>query len=61
MEESQEVVDEFFAVANEIAGAVSTTVDGNDLIVRRREALRAYGERRKCEKDDGVVNGLNNW
>ncbi|KAL3804224.1 hypothetical protein ACHAW5_011144 [Stephanodiscus triporus] len=60
-EESRDVVDEFFAVANEIAGVVSTTGDGEDLVARRREALRAYGERRKCEKDDGVVNGLNNW
>ena len=63
MEESQEVVDEFFAVANEIAAVSTRGGDGgdDDPVRRRREALKAYGERRKCEKDDGVVNGLNNW
>lgn len=42
-------------------GAVSMTGDGDDLVERRREAMRAYREKRKCEKDEGVVNGLNNW
>ena len=65
-EESQDVVDEFFKVANEIA-AVSITIDGTDgdggdeVVKKRKAALRAYGERRKNEKDDGIINGLNNW
>jgi hypothetical protein len=65
-EESQDVVDEFFKVANEIA-AVSTTIDGtagdggDEVVKKRKAALKAYGERRKSEKDDGIINGLNNW
>ena len=54
-EESQDVVDEFFAQANELAEK-----SGNDL-VKRKEALKVYKDRRKNEKDDGVMNGLNNW
>lgn len=54
-EESQDVVDEFFAQANEIAEAA-----GND-VAKRREALKVYKDRRKSEATDGVVSGLNNW
>ncbi len=53
-EESQDVVDEFFAQANQIAEV------GND-VMKRKEALKVYKDRRKNEKTDGVVNGLNNW
>jgi hypothetical protein len=53
-EESQDVVDEFFSQANQIAEA------GND-VMKRKEALKVYKDRRKNEKTDGVVNGLNNW
>ena len=53
-EESQEVVDEFFAQANEIAKA------GNDRS-QRKEALKVYKHRRKTEACDGSTNGLNNW
>jgi len=53
-EESQDVVDEFFAQANELAET------GNDL-KKRKDALKVYKDRRKNEKDDGVVNGFNNW
>jgi hypothetical protein len=61
-EESQDVVDEFFKVANEIAEVLTTTESGFDEVVKRRkEALRAYEERRKNEKDDGIIHGLNNW
>jgi len=66
-EESQDVVDEFFKVANEIAAVTtntdSTAVGGScdEVAKKRKAALRAYGERRKNEKDDGIINGLNNW
>lgn len=53
-EESQHVVDEFFAQANEIATA------GKDREERKKKLL-VYKERRKNEKSGGVVNGLNNW
>jgi len=54
-EESQEVVDEFFAQANELAGA------GTDR-AERKKRLEMYKDRRKHEKNvDGHVNGLNNW
>ena len=53
-EESQEVVDEFFKQANEVAEA------GRD-IAERKKRLEIYKSRRKNEKDDGVVEGLNNW
>jgi len=53
-EESQDVVDEFFAQANEIASA------GTDRDERKKR-LQVYKERRKNEASDGVVNGLNNW
>jgi len=53
-EESQEVVDEFFAQANEIAEAGSDRQE-------RKKMLEMYQERRKNEANDGVVNGLNNW
>lgn len=53
-EESQDVVDEFFAQANELAQA------GRDRSERKKR-LEVYKERRKAEADDGFVNGLNNW
>jgi hypothetical protein len=53
-EESQEVVDEFFALANEIAEA------GKD-VKERKKRLGVYKNRRKNEADDGLMNGLNNW
>ena len=53
-EESQDVVDEFFKQANEIAEV------GKD-VVKRKEALNVYKNRRKNEKADGTVDGLNNW
>jgi len=49
------VVDEFFSQANEIAEQ-----SGSD-IQKRKEALKVYKDRRKSEKNDGVVNGFNNW
>lgn len=53
-EESQEVVDEFFNQANEIAQA---GMDRHG----RKQALKVYENRRKSEKHDGNVVGLNNW
>lgn len=53
-EESQQVVDEFFAQANEIAEA------GKDR-AERKKRLAVYKNRRKNEADDGVINGFNNW
>jgi hypothetical protein len=53
-EESQSVVDEFFAQAKEIAEA------GQDRIERKKR-LEVYKERRKSEAIDGVTNGINNW
>jgi hypothetical protein len=53
-EESQDVVDEFFKQATEIAEV------GND-VSKRKEALNVYKSRRKNEKADGTINGLNNW
>jgi len=53
-EESQDVVDEFFAQANEIAEAGSNRKE-------RKKRLEVYKSRRKDEASDDVVNGLNNW
>jgi predicted adenine nucleotide alpha hydrolase (AANH) superfamily ATPase len=53
-EESQQVVDEFFAQANEIAGG------GQDR-EERKKRLEVYKNRRKNEASGGVVHGLNNW
>jgi len=53
-EESQDVVDEFFAQAGDIAAAGSDRTE-------RRKALTVYKDRRKNEKDAGVNLGLNNW
>jgi len=53
-EEAQDVVDEFFAQAKEIAQA------GRDLKERKKK-LSVYKDRRKAEADDGTINGLNNW
>ena len=53
-EESQEVVDEFFAQAQEVAEA------GKDR-TERKKRLEVYKNRRKNEANDGVINGLNNW
>jgi len=54
-EESQDVVDEFFKQANELAAK-----SGDD-VKKRKEALKVYKDRRKNEKDDGIFDGLNNW
>mmetsp|Transcript_15380 Transcript_15380/g.22696 ORF Transcript_15380/g.22696 Transcript_15380/m.22696 type:complete len:319 (+) Transcript_15380:107-1063(+) len=53
-EEFQDVVDEFFSQANEIAEA------GKDH-KERKKRLEVYKNRRKNEADDRIVNGLNNW
>jgi len=53
-EESQDVVDEFFAQANEIAEA------GRD-VTERKKRLEVYTNRRKNEANDGHISGLNNW
>lgn len=53
-EENQDVVDEFFAQAEEIAQA------GTDRTERKKK-LEIYKDRRKSEANDGVINGLNNW
>ena len=53
-EESQTVVDEFFAQAKEVAKA------GEDRMERKKR-FEVYKDRRKKEAADGVVNGLNNW
>jgi hypothetical protein len=52
--DAAEVVDEFFKQAKEIAQV------GNN-VVKRKEALNVYKNRRKNEKADGTVDGLNNW
>ncbi len=54
MEESQEVVDEFFAQAEDLAKA------GRD-ISERKKMLKVYQDRRKNEAVDGSTTGLNNW
>jgi predicted adenine nucleotide alpha hydrolase (AANH) superfamily ATPase len=54
-EESQEVVDEFFAQANDLASKA-----GKD-VAERKKHLDVYKNRRKDEADDGNVSGLNNW
>ena len=54
MEESQEVVDEFFSQAEDLAKA------GRD-ISERKKMLRVYQDRRKSEAGDGSSIGLNNW
>jgi len=53
-EETQDVVDEFFRQVNEIAEA------GND-VAKRKERYAVYKNRRKNEKADGTIDGLNNW
>uniref|UniRef100_A0A7S3PXG6 Epoxyqueuosine reductase n=1 Tax=Chaetoceros debilis TaxID=122233 RepID=A0A7S3PXG6_9STRA len=53
-EESQDVVDEFFSQADDLAKA------GND-IKERKKMLKVYENRRKNEASDGAVAGLNNW
>lgn len=53
-EESQEVVDEFFAQANEIAEA------GRN-VKERKKRLEVYKNRRKDQANDGQISGLNNW
>jgi len=54
LEESQDVVDEFFSQAEEIAKA------GKD-IKERKKLLKVYEHRRKNEAVDGSASGLNNW
>ena len=51
-EESQEVVDEFFAQANDLAKVERS---------ERKKALQVYKSRRKNEASDGKIHGLNNW
>jgi len=53
-EESQDVVDEFFAQANKLAEA------GKD-VSQRKTMLKVYQNRRKSEAVDGSTSGLNNW
>jgi len=53
-EESQEVVDEFFAQAEDLAKA------GRD-VTERKKMLKVYKDRRKSEATDGSTTGLNNW
>ena len=53
-EESQDVVDEFFAQAQDIAAAGADRTE-------RKKALEVYKDRRKNEKEAGVDFGLNNW
>ena len=53
-EESQDVVDEFFQQADDLAKV------GND-IKERKNILKMYETRRKDEAVDGSTSGLNNW
>ena len=53
-EESQDVVDEFFKQANEVAEV------GRD-VKKRKEVLEVYKDRRKNEAADGRLDGFNNW
>ena len=53
-EESQEVVDEFFAQAEDLAKV------GKD-VKERKKALKLYENRRKNEAVDGSTTGVNNW
>lgn len=53
-EESQDVVDEFFAQAQTLSKA------GRD-VKERKKALKVYENRRKSEAVDGTITGLNNW
>ena len=53
-EESQDVVDEFFAQAQDIAAAGADRTE-------RKKTLEVYKDRRKNEKEAGVDFGLNNW
>jgi hypothetical protein len=53
-EESQDVVDEFFAQAQTLSKA------GWD-VKERKKALKVYENRRKSEAADGTITGLNNW
>lgn len=54
-EESQDVVDEFFSQAKAMSDAA-----GKDVKERKRQ-LKIYEGRRKTQKADGDVKGLNNW
>lgn len=53
-EESQDVVDEFFAQADDLAKV------GKD-IKERKKMLKVYENRRKNEATDGSTTGFNNW
>eukprot|EP00542_Grammatophora_oceanica_P013236 CAMPEP_0194038172 /NCGR_PEP_ID=MMETSP0009_2-20130614/10435_1 /TAXON_ID=210454 /ORGANISM="Grammatophora oceanica, Strain CCMP 410" /LENGTH=193 /DNA_ID=CAMNT_0038680589 /DNA_START=102 /DNA_END=683 /DNA_ORIENTATION=+ len=53
-EESQQVVDEFFAQAKEIAEAGRNRKE-------RKKKLAMYKDRRKKDANDGIVDGINNW
>ena len=54
LEESQDVVDEFFSQAEDLAKA------GKD-VSERKKLLQTYKDRRKNEAVDGTTSGLNNW
>lgn len=54
-EESQEVVDEFFSQAQDLADKAGKDVS------ERKKALKLYQDRRKNEAVDGSTTGLNNW
>lgn len=54
-EESQDVVDEFFAQAQDLAKKA-----GKD-VKERKARLKLYEHRRKNEAIDGTTTGLNNW
>ncbi|CAB9496730.1 Epoxyqueuosine reductase QueH [Seminavis robusta] len=54
LEESQDVVDEFFHQAQEVAAAGDSKQD-------RKKALETYKDRRKNQKEAGIEFGLNNW
>ena len=54
LEESQEVVDEFFSQAEDLAKA------GRD-VSERKKMLKHYKDRRKSEAADGTTTGCNNW
>ena len=54
LEESQDVVDEFFSQAEDLAKV------GKD-VSERKNKLQHYKDRRKNEAADGSTTGCNNW
>lgn len=53
-EESQDVVNEFFAQAQALSNVGKN-------VKERKKALKFYEDRRKSEAADGTITGLNNW